>query len=212
MAELDGWAAQLPSATAPWHVTGPAAEAVANGIARSHEALQRLVASYYSFFLGRRADGTEELGWVESLKSGVPTEHVVAGILNSSEFAARANALEGTPDASTNYVGALYRLLLRRPAGIATSAEIQGWVLQFPARNRAAIAIDFLQSFEFRNNTVQTLYGATSPAALSFSPNLLKRRPPIAVSESQGWQNSALDVYRIEIAIAASLEYFFAAH
>src|SRR5205823_2023602 len=81
--EIDNWVSQLPAA-------GQAG--VANAILRSHEAHLRLVDGYYSYFLGRFANGSEEQVWVTQLDQGATAEQVAARILGSTEFANRANA------------------------------------------------------------------------------------------------------------------------
>jgi glucose/arabinose dehydrogenase len=196
--ELNAWVSQLPA-------LGQAA--VARNIAQSHEAHQHLVDTLYSYALGRAAAGGEEQGWVSGLDQGVTVEQVAAGILGSAEFAGRANALEGTSDANTNYVRALYRLLLRRPDSLATSAEVQGWVSQLATLGRSGVALGFLDSTEFRSDVVQTLYGQTSTGPLPFVPDLLKRPMAPTASEVAGWVNSSLDVWGIDVAMAGTFEY-----
>src|SRR5262249_21516112 len=84
--EWNGWVSLLP-------ILGPAG--VAYDIIHSPEALTHAVDGFYVKFLGRQAVGGEEAGWVAALENGATEEQVIAGILSSPEFAARANALIG---------------------------------------------------------------------------------------------------------------------
>jgi glucose/arabinose dehydrogenase len=196
MNELDSWLPQLASLGRP---------AVANAIAKSHEAHLRLIGSDYSYFLGRSAGAGEGMSWVNALDQGATAEQIATGMLNSPEFASRANALEGTGDANTNYVRALYDLLLRR-AGSA--ADVAGWVNQLGSHGRDGVAQGFLLSMEFRDDIVQTMYGQNAVTPLPFVPNLLKRLNPPAASDVQGWVNTGADLLTLEQQIATSNEYY----
>ncbi len=195
-AEVDAWAGRL----ADLGRTG-----VAAGILRSREALARLVRGYYGYFLGRAADAAGEALWVGQLGAGSTAEQVAAAFLGSSEFAARANALEGTADPDANFVRSLYRLVLRRAAG---AAEVEAWLRVLPSAGRGSVAAAFLGSAEFRGDAVRAFYGVTAPAPLPFFPNLLKRRTPPGAAEVLAWVVAPLDLLSIETAIAASAEYF----
>jgi glucose/arabinose dehydrogenase len=195
-AEIDGWANQL---------SGSSTSAIASAIISSHEAHLRLVDGMYFSLLGRIANGTEETGWVNELDQGMTQEQVAAQLLGSQEFAARANALEKTADANSNYVRALYDVLLRRSGN---SGEVQGWVNQLSSLGNAGVAVGFLGSFEYRADTVGSFYGSDTPARLTFVPDLLKRTMPPSSAEVQGWANSSLGLDAIEAAFAGSQEYF----
>ncbi len=195
-AEIDGWANQL---------AGSSTSAIAAAIVQSHEARLRLVDGMYFALLGRFTDGSEELGWVNELDQGMTQEQVAAQLLGSQEFAARANALEKTADANTNFVRALYDVLLRRTGG---SGEVQGWVSQLSSLGSTGVAAAFLGSVEYRADTVGTFYGSTTPTRLAFTPDLLKRTSPPPAADVQGWANSSLGLDAIEAAFAGSQEYF----
>src|SRR5262249_53189988 len=120
-AEWNGWLSLLPT-------LGQAG--VAYGISHSPEALTHAVDGFYFQFLGRQAAGGEEMGWVNSLENGATEEQVIAGLLSSPEFAARANPLIGGANADANYVQALYELLLNRPG---SPAEVNAWLGALPS-------------------------------------------------------------------------------
>jgi hypothetical protein len=182
--ELSQWVSVLPT-------LGQAG--VANAISHSAEALTHAVDGFYVQFLGRPAAGGEEAGWVAMLQNGATEEQVIAGILSSSEFAARANALIGGANADANYVQALYQLLLNRTG---SPAEVNAW-LGGLSSGRAAVALGFLGSAEYRSDTVDQLYAT-----------LLDRSTAPAASEAAGWVNSGLDMLAMEDAFASSMEYF----
>jgi hypothetical protein len=78
------------------------------------------------------------------------------------------------------------------------------------APGRAGVATLFLHSAEFRGDVVQELYGFTyAPAqsVVSLFANLLHRTSAPAAAEINGWVNSGLDIYTMEIAIAGTSEF-----
>ena len=105
MTELDGWVAALPAL---------GQHGAASGVIRSPEALTRQVQGFYTTFLGRNGALAELQPWVTTLISGAAQEQVMAGILGSPEYYARAGTLvaAGTPD--VRYVTSLYQALLNR--------------------------------------------------------------------------------------------------
>lgn len=195
-AESNYWVGQLPQ-------SGRAG--VAAAILHSSESLGLLVQGYYSYFLNRGADPAGTSFWVNQLANGMTAEQVITGFLSSPEFTGRANSLEGTSDADTNYVRALYDLLLRRTAG---TNELDYWHSRLPALGRSAVASDFLTSQEFRADTVRTLYGQPSITPLPFFPNLLKRQNAPTATEVVFWVGSSLDLLGLETAFGGSNEYF----
>src|SRR5262249_22550918 len=149
--ELDGWTAQMaPDATA-------LSAAVVSGIHGSPEARDHLVRGWYLAFLGRQANGTEELGWVNLLLSGQSEEPVLSMILSDPhhEFYDRAQALvsSGTPD--ERFVTALYGLLLDRAPGGAEAADA---VTALKALGGQAYALSVLQSQELRTDRLEGYY------------------------------------------------------
>jgi hypothetical protein len=182
--EWNGWVSVLPT-------LGPAA--VAYAISHSPEALTHSVDGFYVKFLGRQAVGGEEGVWVAALEHGATEEQVIAVILSSPEFAARANALIGGANTDANYVQALYMLLLNRTA---STADVNTWLAALP-NGRVAVALAFLGSQEYRTDVVTQLYGT-----------LLDRPTAPPASAVAGWVNSGLDILAIEVVFASSAEYF----
>src|SRR5262249_53537443 len=135
--ELDGWVALLPAGATSL------TPQVVSGIENSFEARDRLVKGWYTTYLGRSAAGGAELGFVNQLLGGATEEQVLSQILGSTEFFNHAQSLIGGSDANTNYVQALYQLLLGRTG---SSADVAGWVgaLNSGALTRQGVAFNFL--------------------------------------------------------------------
>src|SRR5581483_717607 len=88
-AELDLWAGLLTAAPNSAEYQQQQGF-IAQGIGTSLEARDHLVRGWYVAFLGRQAQGGEEVGWVGLLQQGRAEEHVLSGLLASGEFFARA--------------------------------------------------------------------------------------------------------------------------
>jgi hypothetical protein len=129
--------------------------AVVRGIEESEEAREGLVRSWYEHYLGREANGGEEMGWVNALMQGVREETILAGIIGSQEFRDRAQSLIGTGSADERVVRALYSLILNRDAA---QSDVDDWVSVLPTFGAGGIAQFFLESQEFRGNEVFALY------------------------------------------------------
>ena len=187
------WSDWLDGLTGP----GGSRTAVASGIEGSFEARDRVVKGWYQTFLGRQAQGGEEMGWV-SLLAGQPEEQVLAEILGDPvghEFFDRAQSLiaTGTPD--ERFVQALYKLLLGRTG---SSGEVAGWTAMLNglgAAGRPGVVLGFLDSTEYRGDVVAGYYST-----------LLKRTA--SPEEVNGWVFSGLDLRAVRIAIEASPEYY----
>ena len=130
---------------------------VAGDIQNSVEAGDRLVKSWYQTYLGRTADGAEEMGWVSKLQAGQTQEQVLSQILGSTEFYARAQTMGFTGTADQNYVQALFQALLSRTA---SDAEVAGWSSTLPQLGTQGVALGFLQSQEFRTYQFEAYYNA----------------------------------------------------
>jgi hypothetical protein len=187
--ELDNW---LPALSAGGR------QAVAGAIARSFEAQDHLVKSWYVQFLGRQATGGEENLFVNQLLPvvaggrGMTEELVLCQILSSPEFYNRAQTLVSAPTADQSYVQALYLVLLHRTA---SAAEVAGWTTVMWQGGRQAVAMGFLQSPEFRTYQLEGYYDA------------LLRRP----GDSGGlhnWVMSSLDLSTVCIDFESSSEFF----
>jgi hypothetical protein len=184
-AELDEWAPAL--------INGQAGRtAVATGIEGSFEARDRLVKTWYQTYLGRQADGTEELGWVDLLGAGQSEEQVLSQILGSTEFYSRAQSLVPTGAPEKSYVQALYQVLLDRTA---SDPEVAGWTAAMQQVGGQGVALGFLQSQEFRTNQFEGYYNA-----------LLRRTAD--PTEVNNWVMSSLDMGTARIGFEASPEFF----
>jgi hypothetical protein len=184
-ADLDAWVSQLPT-------LGQAG--VANAISHSTEALDVAVVGFYQKFLGRTPQGGEQNGFVSELAAGATEEQVIAQIVSSNEFANRANALVGGANADTNFVQALYLLVLNRTGG---TAEVDGWVSLLPSIGRSGVAAALLASTEARGDAIALLYGS----------GLLDRSLAPSAAEVNGWVNSGLDLLTIQTQFASTTEY-----
>jgi Right handed beta helix region len=183
-AELDGWVSVLNG-------PGGSQTVVAGDILRSQEARDHLVKSWYFTFLGRQANGTEEMGFVNELLQGQKEEQVLSQILGSSEFDGRAQTLSSTGTSQERDIQALYQLLLNRTGG---SVDVAGWVSQLPRIGLQGVAQMFLTSAEFRGDLFEGYYNA-----------LLHRPSDPAISNAVF---SNLDAATIRINFEGSPEFF----
>jgi hypothetical protein len=193
--ELDQWVSLLPTL---------GQSGVAKHISHSAEALTHAVDRFYVKLLGRTAMHSEEMEWVSLLKQGMTEEEVIAGILSLPEFASHANALIGGTNADSNFVQALYKLLLLRTG---STSEVNGWLKVLPSVGRKGVALDFLKGTEYRRDVVTQLYVST-PIRTQLYVTLLDRTVPPSAATVDGWVNSGLDILSIEALLAAMPEYF----
>ncbi len=185
LAELNGWVAYL-------NQTGHSLLAVTTGIEQSGEARMRLVKSWYVADLGRSASDAEAQGWVTMLANGASEDQVQAQIIESAEFAARANALQGTADPNTNFIRELYVLLLdRTPA----ASEVDGWLPTLATVGNAGLAQIFLETAERRTLVVAADYST-----------LLHRVG--ATSEVAGWVSTTYSLQNIRYLFESSNEFY----
>ncbi len=183
--EIDAWVTTLQQ-------PGQSDNTVAVSIDHSTEALTDLVNGWYLTYLGRAAVNGEQQGWVSMLQNGATEESVQSQILASAEFANRANAMIGSASASANYVQALYRILLGRNG---STSDVNGWVAVVQNAGSAAVALDFLQSGEYRGITVAGYY-----------IELLHRQA--GVLEIDGWTGTPFDLLSIRENIESSAEFY----
>jgi hypothetical protein len=187
-AELDGWAALCNGGLSQ----AQAQAAIATGIQHSPEGEDHQVKSWYLAYLGRAAQGGEELGWVGLLSQGQTEEQVLSQILASPEFFGRAQGLVTSGSADERYAQALYLVLLNRTG---SPAEVAAWAAAVPSQGRQGVALGFLTSPEFRGYQFEGYY------------NALLRRPvdPLGLS---AWVLSTLNVEDVRVAFEASPEFF----
>ena len=168
--------------------------AVAAAVEHSFEARDFLVKGWYVTFLGRQANGTEELGWVNLLVQGKTEEVVLGDILGDPghEFYNRTQTSASTGDPNQNYVEGLYQLLLGRTAG---AAEVGVWVNALPELGLQGVAEGIEASIEYRTDVVEDYYAA-----------LLHR--PADAADLNGWVFSDLDLSSIRVDIESGPEFF----
>jgi hypothetical protein len=167
---------------------------IAAGVQHTPEAQDHLVKTWYVTFLGRQAQGGEELGWVKLLQQGQAEEQVLSQILASPEFYGRAQTLVAAGSADQRYVQALYQVLLNRTA---SNAEAAGWVTALPTLGRQGVALGLLSSTEFQRAQFEGYYNA-----------LLHRSDDPAGFTA--WVTANLDMALARILFESSPEYFVA--
>ena len=175
-------------------------EQVVVGIARSPEALGVLVDGLYLKILRRTSDASGRAAFVSFLQHGGSVEQAIIAMVASPEYS------NSTPS-DAGFIQSLYSKLLGR---VASPSELAGWLGALPSLGRAGVANMFVHSAEFRADVVQELYGFTyAPAqsVVSLFADLLHRTSGPTAAEINGWVNSGLDIYSIEIAIAGASEF-----
>jgi hypothetical protein len=181
LSELDGWVAVL---------TNLSRQGVANGIARSPEALKRVVDSFYAKYLQRAADPGGEGTWIIFLQQGGTEEQLLNNILSSQEYADHVKDIYGGADAG--FIQSLYNKLLGRNT---STAEVAAWVAALPSMGRTGVITAFLSGTEYRSDVVGGYYQA-----------FLHEAAP--ATELSAWVNSPFDLLTIEIAITTSDLYY----
>jgi hypothetical protein len=186
VSELNPWVAALPTL---------GQGGIANAIARSPEALARLVDSLYWQYLGRVATAGDESSWAGFMGHGHTEEDVITALCTSAEFYRRAGTLANysSPDLpDANFVRALYETCLGR-AG--STNEISAWVNALPAMGRVVVVSQIVHSVEFRSDQAKTFYTTFLHRAGSSS-------------EIAGFAESGSDLISMEIVFAYSGEFF----
>jgi uncharacterized delta-60 repeat protein len=184
-AELDGWVTIL-------NASGQAA--VAKGIEHSLEASDHLVKSWYVTFLGRQAQGGEEMGWSNALAMGdpAPEELLLSKFLVTPEFFARAQTMGFAGSANDQFIQALYHVVLNR-AGI--SSEVAGWETFLATSDTRQVALEFLESQEYRGDLIDAYY------------DVLLHRPADPVGFNSQF-NSDLGYFQLRVGLESSSEFF----
>jgi FG-GAP-like repeat/Domain of unknown function (DUF4214)/Putative Ig domain len=164
---------------------------VVNGIAKSSEALAFVATGWFQTYL-HRSPGTDEVKAYATLLATQTQEQVLSQILGSPEFLqdVQNRGFKGTP--SQNYVQALYVDLLGRTP---SDTELADQVAEFQKVGQQKLALIFLQSTEYRTDTVADYY-----------TSLLDR--PGGAAEIASWVNSSLDLRAIRSGIESSQEFF----
>ncbi len=177
--ELSFWAGQL-------NAQGTNGNAVVAAIEQSAEGRDRLVRSWYTSFLGRTANGTEELGWVNRLRGGDSEENVLGDILSTNEYLTKAGGSNGA------FVRRLYGDLLGRTPN---DGDVAFWSGLAAGAGRGAVAKAFLGSAEYRAYAVDSY----------FVTRLHRAAPP---SVRDAFSASRLDLYSLRLVVESSAEFF----
>jgi hypothetical protein len=126
--------------------------AVSAAIDTSSEYRTNLIAQYFQTFLGRAPAFGETVLWVQELNSGFTDEQVIAQFVGSPEFRAAHSIVS-----NTELVQQLYSTLLSRAPN---PFELSGFVAQLDGgATAAAVATEILQSLEYRDDVVISLFG-----------------------------------------------------
>jgi Domain of unknown function (DUF4214) len=157
--------------------------AVANGILRSTESLGRIVDSLYLEYLGRQSDPAGRAFWINEFQNGATLEQVSSNIINSPEYLGHIN---------TDFVQSLYVHILQRTGG---PQELAFWYARLGTLGLNGVALQFLDSTEYRIDAVTALYS-----------RFLHRQP--GNGEAAAWANTSLDLLTIEVDILGSAEFF----
>src|SRR5262249_47049241 len=119
------------------------------------EARDHLVKGWYSTYLGRPADGTEEQGFVQQLLAGQGEGQGLSGSLGSQGFYDHAGALAGGVAEGATFGRALYELRLDRTAG---GDEVMSQAGNVVRSGRQATARGILSSQEYRTGQFEGDY------------------------------------------------------
>jgi hypothetical protein len=183
--ELDGWARMMDGSLA-------AQTAVASGIARSPEARDRLVKAWYVTYLGRPAQGGEEMGFLSSLLAGASQEQVLGVLLGSPEFTSHAQGLSTSDSPQNRVVQTLDQFLLSRaPSSTELAAQLDG----LASMGQQELALLLLQGPEYRSNVISRYYS-----------DLLHR--PADTAGLAGWVSSGPDLTSVRVGFYTSPEFY----
>jgi hypothetical protein len=198
--ELAFWAGQ---------VNRVGARQVVHSLLFSPEGLARTVDRLVLAILNRESNATEEALLGNFLRRTGSLERLIALMLASPEFQARANALAASPSTpNANFVQGMFLVLFGRPA---SASDIATWTARLQTLSHSQLANAFVKEPEFRFLAVRQLYFAdvsVPPVALAARlPNLLHRNLPPSQAEVAGWASSKLSLNSIIEQIASSPEF-----
>ncbi len=169
---------------------------VVRAIERSPESTEEGVRSLYQSLLGRAPVNGEEQGFVNALLAGTMTEEqVMAALVGSDEFLARATGLVGPAQALANwaFIQGLYEGLLQRAP---QPAEVAYWLGLVPLIGRAGVAWYLLEAPEFRIRLIRLFFAE-------------QHRPtPPADAEVNAWVYSGLTLEVVDEALQASYSFY----
>lgn len=164
---------------------------VADDIQDSTEYRTGLINSYYQNILGRAADAAGFNAYMAKLQAGVSRDTLLASFYGSEEF---FNRVGREPSI---YVSQLYSQILRRTA---SDAEVGYWtsVLAQNGGDRTAVAVQFLNSAEFKQGEVIAAYS-----------HFLQRQPdPTGFVEWGSQRVAGVSVESMAVMFMASDEYY----
>ncbi len=170
--------------------------AVVDSLARSAEARDVLVKQWFVDYLGRPAQGGEELPYVNELVQGQSEETVLSSILGAGEFYARSGGTD------TGFVQELFLATLGRPASAADVASYEQAV--GPRSGRSGEAFAVLGSAEFRGDFVYVLY-------FDELERLARGAGAPSPQDVQGWVFSGLSMTGLREAFAETQEFYTSA-
>jgi hypothetical protein len=183
--EITAWANYLQA--------GGSVAVIASIFEHSPEVQSKLVQRWYTTYLGRQAAPIEVQAWVAAMQQGMTEAQVQSTILASDEFYNRAAAMNSSSTASSAYAQALYSLLLSRTP---SASELANWVAAIPTQTRAWVASAFVNSIEYRSDTI-----------LSYYMNILHRQTSASMMELSAWANSGLSLVDIRVGFETSSEF-----
>jgi hypothetical protein len=120
-------------------------------ILASDEYRSRVVAGYYTTYLGRTASAADIAFWAAALRNGAAAEQVLAGIVASAGYVANAGGTD------TAWLDRLYGDLLGREVDAGGRAFFLNALAQ-GTRTRLQVAAEFLDSPEYEARLVVALY------------------------------------------------------
>lgn len=138
---------------------GVSRTAVAQQLLTSAEYRSDLIQADFMKYLGRGAGQAEVNLYLAALQGGVTAEGIVSALVSSPEYYANQNGgattLAGT---DANWMGAVYRDVLGRPADAGGSANFLQVLAQAESASRAGIVPAFVNSSEYRTHVITDIY------------------------------------------------------
>jgi hypothetical protein len=132
-----------------------------------------LVTYWYQTYLGRAPDPGAAT-WINDLNAGLPPDQVLASILGSDEFYARAGS---NPQ---GYITMLYEDILKRPP---TPSELSFWVSQMYTEDRTTVAEQILtQNPGVWVGSGEVITPSVTPTPSVVVPPPVTATPPIVVT------------------------------
>ena len=109
-------------------------------------------------YLGHAPSADQDQFFANQMLAGATEEQVLSGLLGTQEYynhAPQNPGVGGGSPTDTTFIKALFTQLLNRQP---SSTELNFWLAQLPVPGRAAVALDFLQSAEYRALVVKSYF------------------------------------------------------